>query len=92
VTHNTEYHTRDGICLAVRDRRTGQWDASHRALGHKMCGALHTPRSATELPYNDVPQPGDQVVFDNGKQHHVITSELERVTRPPREMVARYPN
>ena len=24
VTRNTEYHFRDGFCIAVRDRRTGQ--------------------------------------------------------------------
>lgn len=91
VTHNTEYHTRDGICIAVRDRRTGQWDPRHRALDHKMSGSLHTPRAPTDPPFRSVPEPGDQVVFDNGKKHHVITSELERVTRPPRDLVARYP-
>lgn len=91
VTHNTEYHTRDGVCVAVRDRRTGQWDARHRALGHMMSGSLHTPRTATDPPFRNVPEPGDQVVFDNGQKHHVITSELERVTRPPRELVAHYP-
>lgn len=92
VTHNTEYHTRDGVCIGVRDRRTGQWVAQHRALGHKMSGALHTPRSPEEFPFRREPEPGDQVVFDNGKKHHVITSELERVTRPPRELVNVYPH
>ena len=91
VTHNTEYHTRDGICVAVRNRQTGQWDERHRALGHKMSGALHTPRTVGDLPFRSVPEPGDQIVFDNGKKHHVITSELERVTRPPRELVEVYP-
>lgn len=91
VTHNTEYHTRDDVCIAVRNRRTGQWEPRHRALGHKMCGALHTPQKLGELPFRDRPEPGDQVVFDDGRQHHVITSELERVTRPPRELVPYYP-
>jgi hypothetical protein len=91
VTHNTEYHTRDGICLCVRDRTTGQWIEGHKAIGHRMAGALHTPRTPQEFPFRAVPEPGDQVVFDNGRKHHVITSELERVTRPPRELVAMYP-
>lgn len=91
VTHNTEYHTRDGICVAVRDRRTGQLAGGHHALGHKMSGALHAPRAPGELPFRNEPEPGDQVVFENGKRHHVITSELERVTRPPRDVVALYP-
>ena len=91
VTHNTEYHTRDSVCVAVRDRRTGQWESEHRALGHKMTGALHSPRAPGELPFRNDPEPGDQVIFENGRQHHVVTSELERVTRPPRELVALYP-
>ena len=91
VTHNTEYHTRDGICIAVRDRGTEQWVENHRALGHKMTGALHTPQYAGDFPFRNAPEPGDQVVFDDGRRHHVITSELERVTRPPRELVPFYP-
>lgn len=90
VTHNTEYLTRDDVCIAVRDRRTGQWVPNHKALGHKMCGAIHTPRTPEEFPFRRTPVPGDQVVFDNGKKHHVITSELERVTRPPRELVQQH--
>lgn len=91
MTHNTEYHTRDDVCVAVRDRRTGEWDAEHKALGHKMSGALHTPRFSGDFPYRNAPEAGDQVVFDDGRKHHVITSELERVTRPPREIVQYYP-
>jgi hypothetical protein len=92
VTHNTEYHTRDEICVAVRDRQTGQWAESHRALGHRMTGSLHTPRYNGDFPFRYAPEPGDQVVFDDGRKHHVITSELERVTRPPREIVTVYPH
>lgn len=91
VTHNTEYHTRDEVCVAVRDRRTGQWEPEHKAIGHRMTGSLHTPQFAGDFPFRNSPTPGDQVVFDNGKKHHVITSELERVTRPPREIVQYYP-
>jgi hypothetical protein len=91
VTHNTEYHTRDGVCVAVRDRRTGQWETHHKALGHKMTGSIHTPQFNGDFPFRNTPEPGDQVVFDDGRRHHVITSELERVTRPPREIVQYYP-
>ena len=91
VTHNTEYHTRDGVCVAVRNRQRGGWEAHHKALGHKMSGSLHRPGFDGDIPFRDDPAPGDQVVFDDGRKHHVITSELERVTRPPRELVQYYP-
>src|SRR6187549_387121 len=32
MTRNTEYHFRDGVCVAVRDRRTGDWLPGHLAL------------------------------------------------------------
>jgi hypothetical protein len=89
VTHNTEYHTRDGVCIAVRDRRTGAFVTDHHALGHKMVGALHRAADGRP-PFREAPEPGDQVVFDDGRMHHVITSAVERVTRPPRELTARY--
>jgi hypothetical protein len=33
VTTNCEYHTRRGVCVAVRDRRSTVWMANHRAVG-----------------------------------------------------------
>jgi len=33
VTENCEYHTREGICVAVRDRWSSAWIAGHRAVG-----------------------------------------------------------
>ena len=33
LTKNSEYHVRSGICLSVRDRRTGAWFAEHEAIG-----------------------------------------------------------
>jgi hypothetical protein len=33
VTENCEYHTREGVCVAVRDRATSAWIAGHRAVG-----------------------------------------------------------
>lgn len=32
ATRNTEYHLRDLVCVAVRDRRTGRWHVDHMAL------------------------------------------------------------
>lgn len=33
VTENCEYHTREGVCVAVRDRGSSAWIAGHRAIG-----------------------------------------------------------
>ncbi|MCP4604305.1 MAG: hypothetical protein GY847_27920 [Proteobacteria bacterium] len=32
VTHNREYHVRSGLCIAVRDRKTGVWISNHEAV------------------------------------------------------------
>ena len=33
ATRNTEYHLRNGVCVAVRDRRSGEWHVDHPTLG-----------------------------------------------------------
>lgn len=33
VTRNSEYHTKRGICIAVRDRRSTAWISNHEAIG-----------------------------------------------------------
>jgi len=88
VTRNSEYFTHDGVCLRVRDRRRDEWLERHEAIGHRLTGALHAPRSPGESPVHTVPEPGDTLVFEAGP-HKVLTSALERVSRPPRDVVAR---
>jgi hypothetical protein len=39
VTRNTEYHFRDGYCVAVRDRRTGDFLHGHLALRRRITAA-----------------------------------------------------
>ena len=36
ITRNREYHTRSGVCVAVRDRSSSAWMARHRAVGLDM--------------------------------------------------------
>jgi hypothetical protein len=33
ITQNCEYHMREGVCVAVRDRTSSVWIAGHRAVG-----------------------------------------------------------
>ena len=89
VTHNTEYHLHDGVCVAVRDRHTGEFDRHHQALGRKLEGALAQGQGVAG--YHREPQVGDSMLFSLGKMREVITSAVERVTRPPRQLVQSYP-
>lgn len=89
VTHNTEYHLHDGVCVAVRDKNTGEFDRSHLAIGHRLEGALAQGRGIAG--FHAQPDVGDSMLFQAGKRE-LITSAVERVTRPPREIVQRYPS
>ena len=40
VTRNTEYHFRDGFCVAVRDRRSGDFLPGHLAIRRRLHGGL----------------------------------------------------
>jgi len=94
VTRNTEYHCRDGICVAVRDRRTREFVEAHAALGKRVSGGLkfndnggiESARAGGDL------EPGDQVCFAGAtdKDRSVITSPLDHVERPPKDVVAHY--
>jgi hypothetical protein len=91
VTRNTEYHVRGGVCVAVRDRREGAWIADHEALGKPIAGGIHFPNGAGFLPYRGEPAVGDGIHF-HGKGRDVVTSPLERIERPTRDVVTRYPH
>lgn len=36
ATQNTEYHLRGALCVAIRDRRSGEWLTEHEALGAEV--------------------------------------------------------
>ena len=94
VTRNTEYHCRDGVCVAVRDRRTRQFVEPHAALGKHVSGGLRfnqnggieSASASTEL------QPGEQICFsgDKSDDRSVITSPLSAIERPPKDVVSTY--
>jgi hypothetical protein len=90
VTHNTEYHMRGNICIAVRDRKTGQFVDGHSAIGHRVAGSLHSANDGLP-PMTPEPHVGDPMLFDQGMRG-LITSPLERVTNPPAEVVAHSPS
>lgn len=89
ITRNTEYHVRRGICVAVRDRQSGNWVNGHMALKKRMEGTLRFFESGGMAPNTSDPQVGDAIYFCLGGRD-LITSRLESVERPSRETVANY--
>ena len=94
VTLNSEYHCRDGVCVAVRDRRTHRFLAEHAALGKHVSGGLRFNEKggiASATIGSDL-KPGEQVLFEaeGAKERTVITSPLSAIERPPKEIVQAY--
>jgi hypothetical protein len=87
VTKNTEYHVRDGIVVAVRERGQEDWDVKHSAVGLAICGRIE---SGTYAPIEGDPTPGDRLYLAAGDDD-VVTSTVIAVERPAREAVASYP-
>jgi hypothetical protein len=90
VTRNTEYHFRDDVCIAVRDRRTGEFLHGHLALCRSVQGGIRFFPSGAIVPNAGEPRPGESIYFASGERD-LITSPLERVERPSRELTQAYP-
>jgi hypothetical protein len=89
VTRNTEYHFRDRLCVAVRDRRTGDFLPGHLALKRELAGGVHRVSNGTLIPKEDEPKPGEALYFiADGLD--LVTSPLLRVERPQKEIVKTY--
>ena len=90
ITRNTEYHLRDQVCIAVRDRQSERWLSGHLALGHRLRGAVEVRDNGEAIPVPKDPQVGQALYFDS-QERELITSVLCGVSRPTRELVATYP-
>ena len=87
VTRNTEYHFRDGFCVAVRDRRTGEFLHGHLALRRRIHGGLRFFLNGAIVPNSGEPRPGEAIYFAyDGRD--LVTSPLEAVERPAKDVVA----
>ncbi|MBN1611023.1 MAG: hypothetical protein JW940_30610 [Polyangiaceae bacterium] len=89
VTRNTEYHLRDGICVAVRDRGTGQWLTGHCALRRQLSGAVRFFPNGHSVPSPARPRVGEALYFRTGGRE-LVTSTLSAIERPGRAAVAGY--
>ncbi|MCS6798525.1 MAG: hypothetical protein NZ898_08340 [Myxococcota bacterium] len=90
VTRNTEYHVRRETCVAVRDRRTGQWLRGHLALRSKVTGAIRFTSDGGIVPNTGSPTVGDSLFLQVGGRD-LVTSAIVSIERPPRDVVALYP-
>ncbi len=89
VTKNTEYHFREDLCVAVRDRRSGQWLPAHLAVSRRLSGGVHFQPNGTAVPVCDNPGLGEALYFaDDGRE--LITSAVCGVERPERETIDAY--
>jgi hypothetical protein len=90
VTRNTEYHFRDGFCVAVRDRRTGEYLQGHLALHRRVQGGLKFFDNGGIAPNAGDPRPGESLYFASDGRD-LVTSPLEGVERPELQVVNGYP-
>jgi len=91
VTKNTEYHFRDGFCVAVRDRRTGDFLQGHLALRRRIQGGIKFFLNGAIVPNPGEPATGESLYFAT-EGRDLVTSPLEGVERPAKEIVAAYPS
>jgi hypothetical protein len=91
LTRNTEYHFRDGFCVAVRDRRTGDFLQGHLALQRRVHGGLKFFPNGAIAPNAGEPREGESLYFAaDGRD--LVTSALEGVERPAKDVVKAYPS
>jgi hypothetical protein len=91
VTKNTEYHFRDGFCVAVRDRRTGDFLQGHLALRRRIHGGIKFYLNGAIIPNPGEPAVGESLYFAT-EGRDLVTSPLEGVQRPAKEIVQAYPS
>lgn len=89
VTRNTEYHVRRNLCVAVRDRRSGDWLPAHLAFQRLVSGGLRFHRNGGIMPNEGVPAVGESLFFCADGQD-LVTSPVIAIERPEREVVASY--
>jgi hypothetical protein len=89
VTRNTEYHVRRDQCVAVRDRRSGDWVQGHLALESRVSGGLRFHESGGITPNEGLPAVGEALFFcSDGRD--LVTSPIVAIKRPEKTLLSRY--
>jgi hypothetical protein len=94
VTRNTEYHIRDGFCVAVRDRNSKRWCEGHMAVSLRLEGGVKFHLNGAMVPSLVDPTPGDAIYFSyktsSGEDRQLVTSRIEAIGRPLKRDVLAY--
>jgi hypothetical protein len=91
VTRNSEYHFRDGVCVAVRDRQSGAFTSTHLGIGRPLGGTVRFLRNGVAIPTDGCePMPGEALFFAHGERE-IVTSALCAIERPAKDLVSAYP-
>jgi len=94
LTRNTEYHLKEGVCVAVRDRNTKRWCEGHLAVSLRLEGGVKFHLNGAMVPSLVDPEPGDAVYFSyktpSGEDRQLVTSRIEAINRPPKRDVLAY--
>lgn len=89
VTQNTEYHLRRERCVAVRDRRSGEWLRGHLALRSELTGGVRFFSNGGMQPTGHAPTVGESLLF-SAPGRDLVTSPLQGVERPARDVTRSY--
>lgn len=89
ITRNTEYHVRKDMCVAVRDRRSGQWLKAHLALQNRVHGGLKFHLTGGVTPSQGTPRLGESLFF-HASGRDLVTSAIVGIERPPRDIIGQY--
>lgn len=89
VTRNTEYHVRRDQCVAVKDRRSGEWLRAHLALRGRVSGALRFTDEGGIQPNPGTPAIGESLFF-RASGRDLVTSTILAIERPGRDVVRGY--
>lgn len=94
-TRNTEYHLKDGVCVAIRDRRSQALHAARAPLEFKLEGGAKVYSNGATLVDAALPSVGDAICFvgagEGGQVKHVVTSRVEKIERPSKADLTLYP-
>jgi len=89
VTRNTEYHFEKNTCVAIRDRKTGQWQQRHTVLLRDVTGSILYGVNGSMRITPGLPKVGESMYFD-ANDCEIITSSIVSVERPGYDVVASY--
>ncbi|MBP9111222.1 MAG: hypothetical protein KBF88_00370 [Polyangiaceae bacterium] len=89
VTRNTEYHLRDGFCVAVRDRKSGTFVDGHLALRRRIQGSIKFHSNGGFYPNPGSPEKGESLYFSHDGRD-LVTSPIESIERPAKNIVQSY--